>query len=149
MAGFNYAQNIIGIKKGAGDIHELEVEVANLSASVLSIGEDVTSLEPTDIAPLIHVNTDYVSTSNLAITGRKIKDIVIISGRFTVSTEKPAGQTNVLMTGFPAPAPGVIVAINNNGTYGDLIINSDGALTSNLAVPTSTYNINASYVSAT
>lgn len=39
MAGYNYAQNIIGLKKGAGDIHELELEVAQLSASVLTIGE--------------------------------------------------------------------------------------------------------------
>lgn len=43
MAGFNYAQNIIGLKKG--DVHELEVEVANLSASVLSIGESVEEIE--------------------------------------------------------------------------------------------------------
>lgn len=41
MAGFNYAQNIIGLKKGSGDIHELELEVAQLSASVLTIGEKV------------------------------------------------------------------------------------------------------------
>lgn len=45
MAGFNYAQNIIGLKKGAGDIHELELEVAQLSASVLSIAGDVDELE--------------------------------------------------------------------------------------------------------
>lgn len=45
MAGFNFAQNIIGLNKTNGDIHELEVEVANLSASVLSIAGDVDELE--------------------------------------------------------------------------------------------------------
>lgn len=44
MAGFNYAQNIIGLKKSNGDIHELELEVAQLSASVLSIELDVANL---------------------------------------------------------------------------------------------------------
>ena len=41
MAGYNFAQNIIGLKKGSGDIRELELEVAQLSASVLEIGEKV------------------------------------------------------------------------------------------------------------
>lgn len=41
MAGYNFAQNIIGLKKGDGDIHELELEVSQLSASVLTIGEKV------------------------------------------------------------------------------------------------------------
>lgn len=41
MAGFNFAQNIIGLKKGSGDIHELELEVAQLSASVLTIKEQI------------------------------------------------------------------------------------------------------------
>lgn len=45
MAGYNFAQNIIGLKKGAGDIHELELEVAQLSASVLTIGEKVEEIE--------------------------------------------------------------------------------------------------------
>ena len=44
MAGYNYAQNIIGLKKGAGDIHELELEVAQLSAFVLTIGEKVEDI---------------------------------------------------------------------------------------------------------
>ena len=45
MAGYNFSQNIIGLNKTNGDIHELEVEVANLSASILSIGGDVDTLE--------------------------------------------------------------------------------------------------------
>lgn len=45
MAGFNYAQNIIGLDKVKGDIHELEVDVASLSASVLTISGDVDELE--------------------------------------------------------------------------------------------------------
>lgn len=67
MAGFNYAQNIIGLKKGSGDIHELELEVAQLSASILSINGEIEDLsdwgegeklyEDTSMTVMGYVNT--------------------------------------------------------------------------------------------
>lgn len=80
MAGFNYAQNIIGLKKGASDIHELEVEVANLSASVLEIKGDVEILsnKKNVATELIH-SYDVTSTATEMPCAWEGYDLLIIS----------------------------------------------------------------------
>lgn len=78
MAGYNFAQNIIGLNKTNGDIHELEVEVANLSASVLSIGEDVSQLNSSILTIKGDINDiDYDEGSSGVWKWKKYKN-----GRF-------------------------------------------------------------------
>lgn len=76
MAGFNYAQNIIGLDKVKGNIHELEVDVANLSASVLTIAGDVDELE---------LSVADLSASVLAIGG-EVDEIELSISQLSAST---------------------------------------------------------------
>lgn len=77
MAGYNFSQNIIGLNKTNGDIHELEVEVANLSASVLSIAGDVDELE-LSISQLSASTLPYSSDETIK---EKIDDeFIIVNG---------------------------------------------------------------------
>lgn len=63
MAGFNFSQNIIGLDKVKGDVHELEVDVANLSASVLSIAGDVQEIA-LEVSQLSASTLPYSSTQS-------------------------------------------------------------------------------------
>lgn len=76
MAGFNYGQNIIGLNKIKGDIHELEVDVANLSASVLTIAGDVDELE---------LSVADLSASVLAIGG-EVDELELSISQLSAST---------------------------------------------------------------
>lgn len=82
MAGFNYAQNIIGLDKVKGDIHELEVDVANLSASVLTISGDVDELE---------LSVADLSASVLAIGG-EVDELELSISQLSASTLPYSGE---------------------------------------------------------
>ena len=66
MAGFNYAQNIIGLDKVKGDIHELELSISQLSASNLPYSGTESIKEAIDNNILIidtSVNLDYATNT--------------------------------------------------------------------------------------
>ena len=114
-----------------------------------TVAEELSALNDSlTTVQVVAANTTYISNNWLSLV--KIGRIVNISGRFTVATQKPSGQSNYL---FSVPAPqGAVVPIYVEGPSGHtpaIIINTDGLLTSNNAVPTGNYNVFISYVSAT
>ena len=76
----------------------------------------------------------------------QIGKVAIVSGRFTLGSQKPAGQSNYLFDGLPAPNGYLaVVSVYSANDY-NLIINADGYLTSNLAVPAGSMQIAVAYV---
>lgn len=77
MAGYNFSQNIIGLNKTNGDVHELEVEVANLSASVAEIALDISQLSASTLPydnDVSGLNADDVQGAiDEIITGEDLK----------------------------------------------------------------------------
>lgn len=106
MAGFNYAQNIIGLKKG--DIHELEVEVANLSASVLTIGEVIEDIqnELTIENKSITLNSTYFNIEDIEnnfICEKYGKLVILTMTNLKLITGVLDTDHPILISGLPAP----------------------------------------------
>ena len=159
----------------AGDVNTLELTVSQMSASTLPYDantstkqkiDNVESSIPTSASDLpyssgvstkekidsiapqgvtVSINSDYVEASNFSVSAIRFGKMVIISGRFQIKTQKPSGQSYVLMSGLPAPPSGSIVPIFSN-TEDNLII-VGGGITSNNAISPKYMNIMCSYIS--
>ena len=70
--------------------------------------------------------------------------MVIVCGRISVTTAKPAGQSNWLFSLLPVPTSGIASVYSDTNV--SLIINTSGYLTSNLAVAAGYYNVMAAYI---
>ena len=93
-------------------------------------------------------NSDYITQEGAkSIYYVKIGRVVIVSGRFNIATEKPAGQSNYLFINLPAPLS--LVSVNESSRDDLILTDSDdvGVLTSNSAVGTGNYNIFCAYIS--
>jgi hypothetical protein len=91
-------------------------------------------------------NSSYISSSaqrtvDYLVIGR----VHVVSGRFQVSTAKPSGQVNYLMSGFSAPS-GQIVPVGYLANSVVIMLNTQGRITSNDAIPAGYYNIACAYV---
>ena len=96
----------------------------------------------------VNGNSDYITQEGAkSIYYVKIGRIVIVSGRFNIATEKPAGQSNYLFINLPAPLS--LVSVNESSRDDLILTDSDdvGVLTSNSVVGTGNYNIFCAYVS--
>lgn len=89
-------------------------------------------------------NTSYMN-SNQKIYWSQSGKIVTGCGRITITSQKPSGQSNYLFKDLPVPIC-TIASVNCAQESLVMIVNGDGYLTSNLAIPASTYNITFSYV---
>lgn len=93
-------------------------------------------------------NTTYINGTANEIHYVKQGNCVIVSGRFSITTEKPSGQY-ALFENLPLPKAktgvGHIAAVTDSGNK-SFIINDNGYLTSNNAIPIGNYNIACSYI---
>lgn len=98
-----------------------------------------------DKSVLATKNATYVGDNHLYVT--RIGNLVNVSGRFQVTTAKPAGQSSYLFTDLPQPISAVdFISPNNNTVL--LIVGSGGhgILTSNGSAPTGYYNVQFTYL---
>lgn len=159
----------------AGDVDALELTVSQMSASTLpydantSIKQKIDNVEssiPTSASDLPYSSTqstkqaidnivpkeqttfrkngNYVGTAN--VSAFSFGRIIVVSGRFEVTAEKPAGQSYSLFEGLPAPPPGAIIPVFDLYANLGLLIKSGGIITSNSKVSTGWYNISATYI---
>jgi len=71
--------------------------------------------------------------------------MLIVSGRFNITTEKPATQEYYLFSGLLSPRWDTVVTVVSS--YNNIIIiNSGGYITSNDALSTGWCNISCAYV---
>jgi len=91
---------------------------------------------------LATANTDYIGQSWLYIT--RIGRLVNVSGRFRVISKKPSGLENYLFSGLPVPK-GKTVGLTLPNTNTELVINSEGLLTSADEVPAIWYDVQYTY----
>lgn len=96
-------------------------------------------------------NTDYITGTANTIFYVKIGHLVVVSGRFQITTAKPSGQVP-LFENLPIPKAhtgvGHIVPVDDSVGSG-FIINDLGYLTSNNAINTGNYNVSGAYISDT
>lgn len=151
MAGFNYAQNIIGLKNG--DIHELEVEVANLSTSVLTVKGELEDIDYEEGSSGVwkwkkykngkfelfgNEDTTYSGTSSawgslysIDFTGLgsypfSISTIDFVMGQLSINTTN--GVSNVVYSGSTTDAPsylfirGTSASIDNQNVRKELYV---------------------------
>lgn len=88
-------------------------------------------------------NSDYITGASNKIWYVKIGNLVTVSGRFQVTTQKPSGQYS-LFADLPKPK-GDIASVNDSGNN-TFIINNQGDLTANAVINTGYYNITCSYI---
>ena len=96
---------------------------------------------PTVISPI--KNQSYVGDGNVYV--EKYGKMVVMVGRFNITTKKPSGQDNYLFKGFPSPK-GYVAYVANGTGIGDLFINGNGQLTSNSEIQTGYINVSCAYV---
>ena len=86
-------------------------------------------------------NSTYVGNNYLFVT--KVGKLVNVAGRFQIKTEKPSGQSNYLFSGLPAPS-GVIIPFTTSNEV-TMLINLNGHLTSNEAIPAGYWQVQFTY----
>lgn len=135
----------INFDKTGTDLNSTQVEnaIKEVNAKVNTNADDITQLKsglmsnPTAATK----NSDYVGDNFLKVL--RIGNLVNVSGRFQVTTEKPAGQGNYLFSGLPVPYGGVVAV--NSTLDKEFIVTAYGVLTSNIVVPTGNYNVQVTY----
>lgn len=86
-------------------------------------------------------NANYVGESYLKIL--QIGNLVNVSGRFQVTTQKPATQTYYLFSQLPLPAGHIVPLANNSNVQ--LFVNTGGYISSNDAIDPGYYNVQCTY----
>lgn len=126
----------------AQDIGDLSALTTTDKSSAVGAINEVNSIlmsRPTEAVK----NTDYVGDNFLKVL--RIGNLVNVSGRFQVETEKPEGYTNYLFSNLPIPAGATVGVHNNTFESVRLYINNEGYLTCNEVAPTGYYNVSATY----
>lgn len=96
---------------------------------------------PTDVSPI--KNQSYVGDGNVYV--EQYGKMVVMVGRFNITTKKPSGQGNYLFNGLPIPKSDIAYVANGTG-IGDLFINGSGQFTSNSEIQTGYMNVSCAYV---
>lgn len=97
-------------------------------------------------ATRISGNSAYFNGSPLPyMYYKQIGNVVVGGARFVITTEKPSGQANFLFEGLPVPMGSIVPVTVSVGDNTNMIINSQGHLTSNDAV-SGTHNASFCYI---
>ena len=88
-------------------------------------------------------NDTYVQLNGLSCV--RIGNIVVLSGRLEMKANKPSGQADYLISGYPTPAGSLPVYVPNSAGY-NLLISASGTLTSNEALAKTNFQLECSYI---
>ena len=94
-------------------------------------------------------NSTYINGTMKTVQYVKFGKMVLVTGRFEITTTVPSGQGNYLFRGLPKPASNVVPVYDGSSDYlllaqGDL---NDGVITKNGALNTGYKNIMFCYMS--
>jgi len=135
----NVAQNSYTSLKNKPKINGVTL-TGNKSLADIGAAAAADLIVPEDIT--ITKNTDYVGDAWVNVM--KVGKMVVCSGRFEVTTEKPAGQQYSLFTNLPATNTVASICDTGNNNF---IISEKGTITSNDKIPVGFYNISVAYIS--